>query len=114
MTDAQTAAHTPGPLAVAESDSCGYDLLGTGESDLYDGQCIVATVHGDLVDADPRANAARLALCWNSHDALLDALRTTLRYLVTPTGLPDKGKGRTAQQQATLGAAVAAIALATA
>jgi hypothetical protein len=44
---------------------------------------------------------------------LLAALKEVLRVLVTPRGLPDRGKGRTDEQQATLDAARAAIAKAT-
>ena len=40
---------------------------------------------------------------------LVEALEETLRYLVTPKGLPDVGKGRTLQQQATYDNAKQAI-----
>jgi hypothetical protein len=42
--------------------------------------------------------------------ALIQALRDTLQYCVTPKGLPDKGKGRTDEQQRALDAALAALA----
>ena len=41
---------------------------------------------------------------------LLEALQDTIRYLVTPAGLPDVGKGRTAQQQISYDKARKAIA----
>lgn len=45
--------------------------------------------------------------------ALLAALQGLLRYCVTPAGMPDKGKGRTDEQQAAYDAARAVIAAAT-
>ena len=64
MTDAQKAAHTPGPLIVQKigNDYDQHVLYAEGG----DGHTVCNTVYG-------KANAARLALCWNTHDALLDA-----------------------------------------
>jgi hypothetical protein len=44
---------------------------------------------------------------------LLEAIQGLLRHCVTVDGVPDKGKGRTEEQQAAMDAARAAIAKAT-
>ena len=41
---------------------------------------------------------------------MLEALHDVLRYCVTPSGLPDKNKGRTPEQDAAMAKAKAAIA----
>lgn len=64
------ATHTPGPLTVEK---------------LYliaDGKGIVADLDASQFDDnESKANAARLALCWNTHDELVAALRGALPYL---------------------------------
>jgi hypothetical protein len=57
-------------------------------------------------------NVANAKLAASAPD-LLEALQTVLRHCVTPAGMPDKGKGRTPEQQAAYDAARAAIARAT-
>ncbi len=62
----------------------------------------------DVEEAE--ANAHRLALCWNSHDAMLEALRLAFRHSI------HRAEGRvklTAKDQATHESITAAIALAT-
>ena len=70
MTDTK---HTPGPLVVHETDDTCLRLV----SEDYGG---IAVLHDPLVhelgrEAEWRANAARLALAWNTHDELARACR---------------------------------------
>jgi hypothetical protein len=60
------------------------DAVGIEIAEVFDGE--------DVAD--------ELVRRWNQHEALVDTLRETLRVLVTPTGLPDKGKRTTTQQAA--------------
>ena len=71
-----------------------------------DGFC-VATIHRDPPEAYDNARLIAAA------PELLAALVAVQRYCVTPSGVPDKGKGRTTEQQAALDQARAAIAKAT-
>lgn len=64
-------------------------------------------------DAANAERAITLALCGDKaakEQILLDALQGLLRHCVTVDGMPDKGKGRTDEQQAALDAAIDAIA----
>lgn len=103
--------HTPGPWKFApmfRDDPSGRQLVredGTGFA-------IAETflpANSRAKHIDPKANAQLIAAA----PELLEALRETLRELVTPKGLPDAGKGRTREQQAALTTAYAAIAKAT-
>jgi len=58
------------------------------------------------LDAEQAANARLIA----SAPDLLAAVEGLLRHCVTPAGMPDKGKGRTKEQQEAYDAALAAIA----
>lgn len=66
-------------------------------------------VIGDVDRATSKYNQANARLMAAAPE-LLAALEDTLRVLVTPAGLPDKGKGRTQEQQAAFDAAMRAIA----
>jgi len=76
-----------------------------------EGRCIVDTESLDVypMTADDRARVVRAL---NAHDDLVAALKGVMQYCVTGTGLPDKGKGRTDEQQAALDLARAALAAA--
>jgi hypothetical protein len=103
-----TAKHTPGPWSASEgfpSDMWHVDMPNRA-----------FVINVSRADADPsmvveevQANARLIAAAPD----LLEALRDTLRDLVTVAGLPDKGKGRTAAQQAALDKARDAIRKAT-
>ena len=64
--------------------------------------------HG--IDADTLDREARLVA---AAPDLLAALESVLRFCVTPSGFPDKGKGRTECQQIAFDLARTAIAKAT-
>lgn len=70
----------------------------------------IASLYPRMVPQDENGANARLIA---AAPELLEALRETLRELVTPKGLPDAGKGRTREQQAALTTAYAAISKAT-
>lgn len=61
-----SAKHTPGKLKVLAAER-GFIL--TAKDGIYD----VAVVR-NIGNEDNAANAARLALCWNTHDQLMEAL----------------------------------------
>jgi hypothetical protein len=107
-----TTEHTPGPWKYDET------LTGDHTCPIYTDGAWIATAfmghglyHGDIqaADAEVLANARLIAAA----PALLRALKNVLRYCVTPTGMPDKNKGRTEEQQRAFDSARAAIALAT-
>lgn len=61
----------------------------------------------DAIGPDPEKESAAVSFLCNHAFSLAEevlelreALFDTLRYLVTPTGFKEKGKGRTEQQQA--------------
>ena len=56
-----------------------------------------------------KANAHFIVTACNSHQALVDALEAVLRHCVTLGGFPEKGRGRTDEQQAAYDAARAAL-----
>lgn len=64
-------AHTKGKLSVLTADR-GFIL--TAKDGMYD----VAVVR-NIGNEDNAANAARLALCWNTHDQLVAALEMAVR-----------------------------------
>ena len=73
--------HTPGPLLVAYTHEGGCRIAIDDEPGLqglrnYD---LFTVTHGDPDEL--AANAARLVTCWNSHDAMLAALREAERLL---------------------------------
>ena len=53
---------------------------------------------------------AELVKRWNAYPELVGALRELMRLCVTPKGFPDKGKGRTHEQQAAFDEARALLA----
>lgn len=67
--------HTPGPLHVARFDQGDAALL-SSESKWI---CLV-----DVRDEEGYANADRIALCWNMHEELLEALKDAQEVLVDP------------------------------
>lgn len=66
-------AHTKGKLSVLTAER-GFIL--TAKDGIYD----VAVVR-NIGNEDNAANAARLALCWNTHDQLLEALEDCVEAL---------------------------------
>lgn len=63
-----------------------------------------------ITDAEAvQAQAARIRDLVSENVRLTRALENILRHCVTTTGVPDKGKGRTDEQQAALDAARAAL-----
>lgn len=80
MTDTQTA-HTPGKLKIDGSSSICHGHGDYGETlDLKISNDLICGVSdGYNKPAEwQRANAARLVLCWNSHDELVAALNDCL------------------------------------
>ncbi len=97
-----TAAHTPGPWIVAPSSNNGNgtawrDILSTGTE-------FAPSYVGEALEQDARLIA--------SAPDLLAALENVLMYCVTPKGMPDANKGRSAEQQFAYDQARAAIAAA--
>lgn len=75
------AKHTPGPLLVAYTHDGGCRIAIDDEPGLqglrdYD---LFTVTHGDPDEL--AANAARLVTCWNSHDAMVAALKKAERLL---------------------------------
>ena len=68
---------------------------------------LVGLLMGDTLAPGKRAELVRLA---NAAPDLLAALKEALRVLATPGGFPDKGKGRTEEQQRAFDAARNALA----
>lgn len=70
--------HTPGKLRVELPDgsapSTSYVLRDEA------GDAIALARRRDVVASVARANAARLALCWNMHDELVEALRLCITH----------------------------------
>lgn len=64
--------HTPGPLTVVEDVNLQSGPLGALA------YVSVAGARGRIL-AEAKANAARLAHCWNCHDELVAALRTMVK-----------------------------------
>lgn len=62
----------------------------------------------DKEDREPLA--AELVKRWNTYPELVGALRELMRYCVTAEGFPEKGKGRTHEQQAAFDEARALLA----
>lgn len=93
--------HAPGP----------WQLSGKTVSHIWKTRrYAVATVNGKLFTPECTAANARILA---AAPELLAALQDALRVLVTPSGFPDKGNGRTDEQQAAYDAAQAAIRKAT-
>ncbi len=83
----ETAKHTPGRLEVRIDDAECIHL----SSEDYGG---IAMLHDPLAvemgrTAELRANATRLAHCWNTHDALVEALGRILKTAYQ--GEPSRG-----------------------
>ena len=98
--------HTPGPWWLGRDPSHFGSLTSiTGGSDSTGGIRSVAEVGG--LDIDEAEANARLI---SAAPDMLEALHDVLRYCVTPSGLPDKNKGRTPEQDAAMAKAKAAIA----
>jgi len=98
--------HTPGPWWLGRDPSHFGSLTSiTGGSDSTGGIRSVAEVGGLDID-EAEANARLIAAAPD----MLEALHDVLRYCVTPSGLPDKNKGRTPEQDAAMAKAKAAIA----
>ncbi|MEX3764419.1 hypothetical protein [Paraburkholderia phenoliruptrix] len=71
-----TQQHTPGPLVlgklgVIKGGPVHHFTNGSGQSQLF-----MAIAGEDMGHEERDANAARVVLCWNTHDAMLEALRT--------------------------------------
>jgi hypothetical protein len=66
-------AHTPGPLLVSESGETIYAIHGDPPRNRFFA-LVQAGRRDDAPNEELAANAARLALCWNTHDQLLEAL----------------------------------------
>ena len=93
--------HAPGP----------WELSGKTISHLWKTRrYAVATVNSKLFTRECTAANARIL---TAAPDLLSALEEALRVLVTAGGFPDKGKGRTDEQQAAYDAARKAIRKAT-
>ncbi len=104
--DTMNAKHTPAPWKVLP----GQDLVEIVKPNNGSGHNLIASLtESPLAILEVDANARLIAAA----PALLEALKGALQHLATVTGLPDKGKGRTPEQQAALDAASAAIARAT-
>jgi hypothetical protein len=100
LPEMSTTKHTPGPWVVGghHGDDSGTDwreVVGMGDEFAPSYVCQALA-----------ENAFPIAASLD----LLAALKTALRVLVTVRGVPDKGKGRTDEQQAALDMARAAIA----
>lgn len=73
--------HTPGTI-----EAVGVNLYATGEV------CLATTHNDDLQGSleergnEAEANAARLALCWNSHDALVKEIEAKNKVLTEQAG----------------------------
>lgn len=87
------------PIEVTRFKEGDYGICGSGAGDTY-------------CDGLTKKQAAFIVRACNSHAALLAALQGVLQYCVTVDGMPDKGKGRTDEQQAAFDAAKKALALA--
>ncbi len=88
--------HTAGKLSVAESDGCLYDERGKivaqfwdrdGSPYMYPGYRGMETDSQCKIIAELQENTDRLALCWNSHDDLLEALEA-IKELTNRKQLP--------------------------
>lgn len=80
------AKHTQGPLTVTATTTL----------TAADGRDIASTAFSDCLDVDEDiANAARLALCWNSHDALVEVCKAVAEHFAD-TDAPLGAKARTA------------------
>jgi hypothetical protein len=87
--------HTPGPW---RKDNNPRNIIANGRD--------IAHTWGRFEDDEADANAHLISAAPD----LLKALHDVLRYCVTPSGLPDKNKGRTPEQDAAMARANAAIA----
>ena len=92
--------HTPGKVTTGTG---GYMLV------IEDGFRIASTADSKYSDREARANTARLALCWNSHEHLTEACRQMAWAL---RDLRDHGPGLIAPHGDALEAGIAALALA--
>lgn len=103
--------YTPGPWIVCEGDSESQTVFIE-----QDRACLIdeepstigeIDLSGEGIDEITGLANARLIA---AAPELLQSLRDVLRYCVTPSGMSDKGKGRTPEQDAAYTAARAAIA----
>lgn len=77
--------HTPGPIHVGDLDCGAVYLWDEGEENF-----IGSASCEDVGSEACQANAHRIALCWNSHDALVKAIKTALGpmyYADNPEGV---------------------------
>jgi hypothetical protein len=86
--------HSPGPLAVAGTYLHATDVKVRGVMD--DATLPVARMveHMQRREDEWRANAARLALCWNMHDDLVAALKTARDYVIDEINQCEAARGR--------------------
>ena len=78
--------HTPGPIeALPYPMNCGKEnegrwwLKGCPDADGWTSIAKLSRRTGDGESGETAANAKRLALCWNMHDELVEALRDLLK-----------------------------------
>lgn len=72
------AKHTPGRLTVTKQDAFGDWVLQFGPEASH---AVIASTSPN--SGDTKANADRLAHCWNNHDALLEALQALVGVVET-------------------------------
>jgi hypothetical protein len=96
------AQHTPGPWKVGDRQPDNHAVNVLDPRGFLTAQARAAGAGWDGAKANARLIAAATDM--------LAALEGVMRYCVTPSGMPDVGKGRTEEQQAALNAARAAIA----
>jgi hypothetical protein len=84
--------HTHGIATVEGRTLCGHDhptRFWSTELLAGDKREWLATAHGASAE-ESAANAERLALCWNAHDALVDALQGIVDDDASQTSLADQ------------------------
>ena len=82
--------HTPGPIeALPYPMNCGKEnegrwwLKGCPDADGWTSIAKLSRRTGDGESGETAANAKRLALCWNMHDELVNALRSLVKHCIS-------------------------------